>query len=376
MKTKIIAAASITAVAVAVIAAIVVANPFGTSETAMMGGGEESMHTEGMAPLGVNDGEESMHKEGMAPLGAESGEESMHGDGMAPLTANVEIEARIIAPDADGRTVSATRAKPYIGVAISETEQGAVKVMEVLEHGPSNGVLETGDLITAVAGEPIAGAEDLTEAIADAGAGASLALTVERDGGASEISVNVGEFIQDAASGISRYNYSQTFDLPKDGFPMMMDRNILDQFGKDEFSDFPMMMDKDMFGEMGEFSDFPMMTMDKDMFGGMGDFGMSAWGANDGVARMEKSMAGEDGGYQTHRMASGTVTEVDADAGTFTLQPKDGSEAITYSVTDGTKTVISGSGTIGGLSADGETPTFVMDVDGVAELVQQGEGAP
>ena len=379
MKTKIIAAASLMAVAVTVIAAIVVVNPFGQSETMMMGGGEESMHTEGMAPLGAA-GEESMHKEGMAPLGMAAGEERMHKEGMAPLTVNIETEKRIIGSDSDMRTVSAANAKPYIGVAISETEGGAVRVVEVLEDGPSNGILRSGDLITAAAGERIGGAEDLVDAISDAGAGAALALTVTRDGGASEISVNVGEFSEDPDSGISGYRYSQSFNLPKDGFPMMMDKNVLDQFGKtDEFADFPMMMDADILdklGEMGEFSDFPMM-MDKSAFGGMGGFFdfpmMMEWGESGGIARMEKSVVGESGDYQTHRVASGTVTSVDAAARTFTLQPEDGSAEITYSVSDGAKTLIAGPNGALGLSADGETPTVVMDVDGAAELILQGE---
>ena len=367
------------AVALTVIAAVVVVNPFGQSETMMMGGGEESMHTEGMTPLGAA-GEESMHTEGMAPLGAAAGEERMHKEGMAPLTVNVETEKRIIGSDSDSRTVSAANAKPYIGVAISETEGGAVRVVEVLEDGPSNGVLRSGDLITAAAGERIGGAKDLVDAISDAGAGAALALTVTRDGGASEVSVNVGEFSEDADSGISSYRYSQSFNLPKDGFPMMMDmdKNVLDQFGKmDEFADFPMMMDADILGklgEMGEFSDFSMM--DKSEFGGFFDFPtmmMMEWGESGGIARMEKSVVGEDGDYQTHRVASGTVTSVDAAARTFTLQPEDGSAEITYSVSDGAKTLIAGPNGALGLSADGETPTVVMDVDGAAELILQGE---
>ena len=386
MKIKIIAAASVTAVAVAVIAAIVVANPFGQSETM---GGEESVHSEGMAALSAsNDGEESFHSDGMAALSAANdGEESMHSEGMAPLTVN--IEKRIIQRDADGfssSNSSAMPAKPYIGVAISETERGAVRVLEVLEDGPSNGILRTGDLITAVEGEAIGGSKDLAEAIADAGAGASLALTVTRDGGASDVKVNVGEFSEDSENGIRRYSYSQTFDLPKDGFPMKPSADFdIDVFGEmDKFSDFPMMMDEDVFGKLGEmddFSDFPMMMMmgemDKDVFGEFGDmdgfFSLNKRGESGGVARMEKSAVGEDGVYQTHRMAAGTVTNVDAAARTFTLQPQDGSAEITYSVSEDAKTLIAGSGGAGGLAADGETPTLVMDVDGDATLIMQGK---
>ena len=100
---------------------------------------------------------------------------------------------------------------------------------------------------------------------------------------------------------------------------------------------------------------------------------MMEWGESGGIARMEKSVVGEGGEYQTHRAASGTITSVDAAARTFTLQPEDGSAEITYSVSDDAKTLIAGPNGALGLSADGETPTVVMDVDGDAELIRHGE---
>ena len=92
------------------------------------------------------------------------------------------------APDSD------TESKPYIGVAIYPLPDGTVKVAKVLEGGPSDGVLEDGDIITAVNGETIDGAKDLTDAIADAGVGASLALTITRGGSNMDVSVTVGEW--------------------------------------------------------------------------------------------------------------------------------------------------------------------------------------
>ena len=395
MKTKIIAAISLAAVAVVAIAGAVVVNPFGgASQTA---GGEESMRSEGAAALTVSAeaGEESMHTEGMAALGAESGEERTHSEGMAALT---------VSADAD--------AKPYIGVAISETESGAVKVAEVLEYGPSQGVLEAGDLITAVEGEAIEGAKDLADAIADAGAGAPLAITVERDGAATDLSVNVGEMSADSDSQVRRYSYSRTFNLPKDAFPMKpgadFDADAYRKFGDmdmfEKFGDMDMLDDADTlekFGEMNmldmfekfgdadtleKFGEMNMLDMfeefdDADMFekfGGAGDFGFFSdmmMGEGGEIARVEKSAAGADGEFRTHRAVLGTVSEVDADAGTFTLRPQDGSAAITYAMTEDSKTLIIGSGDLGGLSADGETPTLVMDVDGEVELVAQGAGA-
>ena len=373
MKNKMIAAISLAVLAVAVIAAVVVVNPFAPSPPA---GGEESMHSEGMAALGTGGGEESAHPEGMAALGTSGGEESAHPEGMAPLTVNVETETRILKPGM-GESASAS-ARPYIGVAISETASGAARVVEVLDDGPSKGVLEAGDLITAVEGEAIGGASDLVDAIAEAGAGASLSLTIERDDRAADVSVRVGEMSEDAESQVRRYSYSRTFDLPSDDFSTRLD--MLDKLAEMDEFDFPAKMDMDVdafdkFVDMDAF-DFSMKA-DMDMFDKFADadaFGfsmMNLLGESGGVARMEKSVEVADGEFETHRAVMGTVTDVDADAGTFTLQPIDGSAAITYAVTDDTKTFISGAGGIGGLAADGETPTMVMDVDGVAEMVGQ-----
>ena len=40
--------------------------------------------------------------------------------------------------------------KPYIGVVIHSLSDGSVKVLKVMEGGPADGVLEDGDIITAV----------------------------------------------------------------------------------------------------------------------------------------------------------------------------------------------------------------------------------
>ena len=312
----------------------------------------------------------------MAALGtAGGGEESAHPEGMAPLTVNVETETRILKP---GMGESAS-ARPYIGVAISETESGAARVVEVLDDGPSKGVLKAGDLITAVEGEAIGGARDLVDAIAEAGDGAALSLTIERDDRAADVSVSVGEMSEDAASQVRRYSYSRTFDLPADDFSTKLD--MLDKLAEMGDFDFPAKMDIDVdafdkFADMDAF-DFSMKA-DADMFDKFADVDafvgfsmMNLLGESGGVARMEKTVEVADGEFETHRAVMGTVTAVDADAGTFTLQPIDGSAAITYAVTADTKTFISGAGGIVGLAADGETPTLAIDVDGVAEMVGQ-----
>ena len=183
---------------------------------------------------------------------------------------------------------------------------------------------------------------------------------------------------EDAASQVRRYSYSRTFDLPADDFSTKLD--MLDKLADMDEFDFPTKMDIDAdafekFVDMDAF-DFSMKA-DMDMFDKFADMDafdfsmMNLMGESGGVARMEKTVEVADGEFETHRAVMGTVTAVDADAGTFTLQPIDGSAAITYAVTDDTKTLISGAGGIGGLAADGETPTLAIDVDGVAEMVGQ-----
>ena len=69
----------------------------------------------------------------------------------------------------------------------------------------------------------------------------------------------------------------------------------------------------------------------------------------------------------------GTVTTVDADAGTFTLQPKDGSATIDYTINDETVITISRTGDLGQLNTT--DPTMVMDVDGEVKWIRQGNPA-
>ena len=79
----------------------------------------------------------------------------------------------------------------------------------------------------------------------------------------------------------------------------------------------------------------------------------------------------EDGEYSTYRAVVGTVSEVDTSAGTFTLDPKDGSDSIDYTIDEDTKVVMNRSGDLGQLNTDDET--LVVDVDGEVMLVRQGE---
>ena len=285
MKTKTIAAASLAALAGLALFALAVANPFSTQATtqAASDGAPESLHQEGMAPLRVDVAAVSQIAQG-------------EGGGQPQAT--------------DDET------KPYIGVAISELDDGSVKVVEVLEDGPSNGLLEAGDVITAVNSVSIDGSQDLIDAIAKAGVGASITLTFTRDGPVRYAVVTVGEREVETKSAFWGADKGGAFHFSKESY-------------------------------------------------------LKPRGAWEDFARSEISRADEDGSYKTYRKAVGTVTNVDADAGTFTLQPKDDSDPIAYTIGEDTKVVINRTGDIGGLNSEDET--LVMDVDGDVQLVQQGD---
>lgn len=202
-------------------------------------------------------------------------------------------------PDSDAES------KPYIGIVVSSLEDGSVKVVKVLEDGPSDGVLETGDIVTAVDGEAVDGVESLTDAISDAGAGETLSLTVTRDGSEMDVSVTIGEWTK------------KTY--------------------------------------------------------GMGRVFHKAKRSQDRIASRQVVKADEDGNYRTYRTVYGNLTVMDADAGTFTLQPKDGSDAISYSIDDETRIYVGKERADDLSSLDTDEQTVVMDVDGEVKLVKQGE---
>ena len=107
--------------------------------------------------------------------------------------------------------------KPYIGVAIYPMDDGSVKVVKVMKGGPSDGVLEAGDVITAVNGQTLAGKTDLTDAITAARAGATLTLTVTRDGSSVDVSVTIGEFEMKKRARFDRFSGSQVVKPDEDG---------------------------------------------------------------------------------------------------------------------------------------------------------------
>ena len=214
--------------------------------------------------------------------------EAVHTDEMVQLQASANTDAE---------------SKPYIGVVIHSLSDGSVEVVKILRDGPSDGVLEIGDVITAVNGEAIDGSDDLTDAIAETGFGETLTLTITRDGTEMAVSVEVGEWTEKS------YRKSSV------SHPMRR--------------------------------------------------------AHHRVASTQTVIADGEGNYHTYRTVFGSVTGLDEDAGTLTLQPRDGSDPIEYTVDDDTR-IYAGKDLVDDLSGlDTDLETVVMDVDDVVKVVKQ-----
>lgn len=222
--------------------------------------------------------------------------------------------------DSDAQT------KPHIGVAISPLSparaeelgvDGGVMVTAVLNESPSSGVLEQGDVITSIDGQIVSSPKDVMDAVMASSVGDVISVIVIRGDDTLDLSVTVGE-TDISKRGIFRSRVTQMHQ------PDLTHRLIQQVFR-----------------------------------------------AGDRFARGEVVMADENGVYQTYRATAGLVTGIDADAGTFTLQPKDGSALIEYMISDDTKVNLNRAGDLGELNT--EDNTLVVDVNGEVKLVHQGE---
>ena len=102
----------------------------------------------------------------------------------------------------------------------------------------------------------------------------------------------------------------------------------------------------------------------------MGRVFHKAKSSRDRIASRQVVKADDDGNYRTYRTVYGNVTALDADAGTFTLQPKDGSDAISYSVNDDTRIYVGKDRVDDLTSLNTDEQTAVMDIDGEVKLVK------
>ena len=248
------------------------------------------------------------------------------------LSADVVSPSQIAQPQGLGQLQASDAddddGKPYIGVVVGAADGGAIKVLRVMKDGPADGVLEVGDLITAIGGTATAGTGDLIAAVQTAGVDGTLSLTIARDGASQTVSLTVGEWDDDGAKGWA-WKKSRSW-------------HMIPGVGRG--------------GGWG------------------GKMGMMR-GGKDGGKPVSGTMVYQDadGNNSTHRMMVGTASNINAAAGTFTLTPKDGSAAINYAVSDDTKVMLSNNGSIGGLNATDDV--LVYDVDGAVKLVQQGDFA-
>jgi hypothetical protein len=241
-----------------------------------------------------------------------------------PFSARASSVVGTEAPVVESLQQTDSASTTYIGIALlpvsdAEAEQlgidGGAKVHRVDENGPSGGVLEVGDVITIVNGDPVATPGDVAGAVQATGVGDTLVLTVIRDGVTIDnLSVTVGE--------------------------RQVTRHVFRKSRAPRTPDLTQML-------LGQ-----------------------AQALGDRFARGQMVIADADGNYQTYSAAIGIITESDPDAGTFTLQPRDGSDPVDYAISDDTKVRLARDGDIGALNLT--DTTLVIDVDGEVKLVHQG----
>ncbi|MBX6723783.1 MAG: trypsin-like peptidase domain-containing protein, partial [Dactylosporangium sp.] len=83
---------------------------------------------------------------------------------------------------------------PYIGVQITDDEDGGALIRSVVEGSPAQQAgLAEGDVVTKVGDRPIRGTDELIGIIQSSTVGEKLTLTVRRDGSERTVTVTIGE---------------------------------------------------------------------------------------------------------------------------------------------------------------------------------------
>ena len=243
--------------------------------------------------------------EGEGKGGAAETEESATGEDEGPGVAFLGVMLKMeIENDVDGNVTS-----------------NRVVVVDIVDDGPSVGILEEGDAIVAINGINIENARDVVEAVRDSHPGDLMTLTIADKG---DVQVTLGEHKAPEAQMFDRFH--DAFVLPQPHIPRMPEalRDLIAQVG----------------------------TM-------RGNF-----------------VCGEvvieiDDGFKNMRGAVGILSNIDAPNGTFTLTPRDDSGPIDYRINDETVVITNHTGDLSGLNT--EDRTLVVDVDGKVKLVLQGE---
>jgi hypothetical protein len=225
-------------------------------------------------------------------------------------------------------------ARPFIGVSVhgisaDAAEElgiaGGVRIVRVFEGGPSEGVLLTDDIVVKVGDSDISDVRDLLDAIQATSVGDIVSITVVREGDTLELAVEVADRSDVAIVGrtATRLRFKTGPGAPA-ALPLS---GILG-------------------GVLGQ-----LRVLEQSF------------------VRAEVVLETDDG-FKTIAGVKGTITELDVASGSFTLAPKDGSEPISYQITDDTVVGMVHSGDLGGLNTEDET--LVVTVDGEVKLVQQG----
>ena len=208
---------------------------------------------------------------------------------------------------------------PYVGISIETLSpeaaldlgiDGGVRVRGVVEDGPSAGTLEEGDIITAIGEQAVETAREVIQIVQASEPDDVLTFTVLRGEDTLELDVTVGE----REAQVRRHIVRSRVRGPGPIDPLS---HLLPNF-----------------------------------------------------VRFEVVVETEDG-FKTFEGVRGLASNVDVDAGTFTLTPKDGSEAIDYEISSTTKVVIGHEGDLGGLGTEQET--LVLSEGDTVLFVLQGQ---
>jgi Lon-like protease len=91
-------------------------------------------------------------------------------------------------------------------------------VFAVLDGGPSDGILEAGDVIQTVDGEPVSSGDDLRARLAGKAVGDPIELTIGRNGGTEEVTVRAGMVagLEQPGLGVAVETVSSAIDIPYD----------------------------------------------------------------------------------------------------------------------------------------------------------------
>ena len=209
--------------------------------------------------------------------------------------------------------------KPYIGIAMTSVPDDAdgALIVRVVEGSAAEGNLQMGDIITALDSDAVDGPRDVVDIVRDHSPGDVIVFTVSRDGASTNISITVGE--REAYG----HDYDRMGKRPGYGFGF--------------------------FGDASErliLSDTRYMT---------------------------------DDGVKSVRKAIGTAQNINAGAGAFDLLLRDGSETLSFTISDDTKIIADASAGVAGIadlnSADTTMVVEVTNPDGTrhVEFIAQGD---